>query len=179
MPNGPPSRMRHPGLKAVVLAAVVILVLALFSYGILNDTRRVSGTSMLPTLETGDLVVIEHVPASSIQVGDIIVYNPPCASEGFSVIHRVVNITSSGSFITKGDNNPGTDQAEGIADGPVNPSCVQGVVVFVVPYIERLASLPYGVNYALAILIVLIVVVSELRPREENAKKEPEIQQAI
>jgi signal peptidase I len=120
---------------------------------------------MLPTLEPGDLVVIQGVPISDVHVGDIIVYDPPCSNTGASIIHRVVEIENESTgegLITKGDNNPGTDLDEGIARSPINQSCLVGKVVLVVPYIERLASLPYGLNYALAFLIVVAVLFYEL-----------------
>ncbi len=170
--------MRRPGAKAIVFAVIVILVLSLLAYGILNDSRRVAGTSMLPTLEQGDLVVIQSVPSNAISIGDIIVYNPPCATSDFSVIHRVVAFSGNG-FITKGDNNGATDQSSGIANGPVTANCIAGKVVFVIPYVERLASLPYGANYALAALIIIFVIASELRSSGDGAPKSPSVPPAV
>jgi signal peptidase I len=116
--------------------------------------------------------VLQQVPLNSISVGNIIVYRPPCAATGFSVIHRVVGI-SQGGFITKGDNNGITDQAAGIASGPVTSACIEGKVVFVIPYIERLADLPYGINYVIAALIIVGVLYGELRGgREEGESPE-------
>jgi len=132
--------------------------------------RKVSGTSMYPTLEEGDMVVVVSVPYSSIKVGDIIVYDPPCSNTGNSVIHRVVDI-GPGGLTTKGDNNPLTDPAEHIATGPVTSACVEGKVVFVVPYLEKLAFLPYGTNYIFAAAVILILVISEfysLRRKDET-----------
>jgi len=107
------------------------------------------------------MVVVLNVPYSSIKVGDIIVYDPPCSATGNSVIHRVVALNSSG-LTTKGDNNLATDQAAGIAVGPITPACVEGEVVFVVPYLEKLAFLPYGANYALAAVVLALLILSEL-----------------
>jgi signal peptidase I len=134
-----------------------ILFLIVFAFLELTYTRRVDGTSMLPTLEEGDLVVIQNVPFSNLQVGDIIVYNPPCSATGSSVIHRIIE-PSGGGFITKGDNNPGSDPSEGISRGAITADCFVGKVVFVVPYIERIASLPYGTNYIIAALILIAII---------------------
>ena len=38
--------------------------------------------SMRPTLEIGDLVLVEAVPYTSIHVGDVIVFQPPIPGEG-------------------------------------------------------------------------------------------------
>ena len=151
------------------------LIVGSFAYFTLVYARKVTGTSMYPTLEEGDMVVVSNVPYSSLKVGDIIVYDPPCSNTGNSVIHRIVGINSSG-LITKGDNNQATDQIERIASGPVTASCVEGEVVFVVPYFEKLAFLPYDANYVLAAVIIIVLVVSELysfRKKEEPLAATP------
>jgi signal peptidase I len=170
--------MNPPGRKTFIFLVGFVIFLVVFAFALMTYTRRVEEHSMLPTLEQGDLVVIENVPASSIRAGDIIVYGGSCSrfldtnGAPISVIHRVVNVTSSG-FITKGDNNPYTDQAAGIATGPITQSCIEGKVVFVVPYIELLASLPYGLNYVLAVVIILAVILYEIGgEKEEPSAKE-------
>ena len=153
---------------AIVLA--LVLVLAGSAFTIYSYTRKVTGVSMLPTLEEGDLVVVLPAQLNQITLGDIIVYGPPCSSFGESVIHRVVAETGSG-LTTKGDNNPAPDQTVGIANRQITQSCLEGKVVFVIPYLERLSELPYGINYVIAALIVLFVIYTELsswRPRKDE-----------
>ncbi len=167
--------MRLPGKKSTVLLVGIVIFLVVFAFVLLTYTRRVDGTSMLPTLEGGDLVVIQSVSISDVHVGDIIVYGPPCSNTGASVIHRVITI-QNGYPITKGDNNPDTDIRELIASSPIYQSCLVGKVVFVVPYIERLASLPDHLNYVLAFILVLAVVAYELwagGDRDEKSPREP------
>lgn len=159
----------RPIFKALAYVLVLGLLVGSFAYVTLEYARKVTGTSMYPTLEQGDMVVVLSVPYSSIKVGDIIVYDPPCSATGNSVIHRVVAINSSG-FTTKGDNNYATDQAAGIAISPITPACLEGKVVFVVPYLEKLAFLPYGANYALAAVVLALLILSELYSgRKEDA----------
>lgn len=162
--------------RYVVYTVVAVVLIAGFAFLTYSDTRRVSGISMLPTLETGDLVVIQNVSVSSLKVGDIIVYGPPCSISGESVIHRVVGISSAG-LTTKGDNNPYTDQSGGIASQPIVQKCLVGQVVFVIPYLERLSTLPYGLNYVLAALILIVVVASEFygggQKQEEQGQPAP------
>jgi signal peptidase I len=157
--------MRLAGRRTVLYGAAFVLFLIVFAYLLLTYTRRVEGTSMYPTLEGGDLVVIQPVSMNDVHIGDIVVYTPPCSDEHFSVIHRVVSGTPDGGFITQGDNNPLPDQDSGIALTPIQQDCLAGKVVFVVPYVETLASLPYGVNYILAFLIFLVIIASEFRRR--------------
>jgi len=165
--------------RTVAFLAAFVIFLAVFAFALVTYTRRVDGTSMLPTFVEGDLVVIDNVPASSIHVGDIIVYTAPCSAvfaDGLPapVIHRIVAVDANGDFTTKGDNNPYTDQAAGIARSQITPDCIEGKVVFAVPYIERIASLPDGLNYVIAALIVILVLGYELLGGKGKAGKEPE-----
>jgi len=162
-----PSRSTY-----IYVAAFALLLF--WAYFVQADTRRVDGYSMLPTLEGGDLVVIQNVPLSQIQLHDIIVYNGLCSVSGQSVIHRVIDITSSG-LITKGDNNPDSDQyLHEIANGPITQACLEGKVVFVIPYVELLAyeidqyNLPQWFNYIPSIIILVIVMLSIIGDEEEE-----------
>lgn len=68
----------------------------------------VSGNSMFPTLEQGDLVLVGH--ATQYEPGDVVAYRVPegQAAEGYIVIHRVVTRTQDG-LVTRGDNATGPD----------------------------------------------------------------------
>ena len=160
--------------RTTVIYVAAFAVLLFWAYFVQADTRRVDGTSMLPTLEGGDLVVIQNVPIKDIRVGDIIVYNGLCSSSGLSVVHRVIQNTSGG-LITKGDNNPEPDQYNGqIARTPITQQCLEGKVVFVIPYVELLAyyvdyyGLPQWVNYFPSVLILLVVFFSVLESDEDK-----------
>ncbi len=153
--------------RGTLVYVVLFALLISWAYFVQADTRRVDGHSMLPTLEGGDLVVIQNVPFSDIHVGDIIVYSGVCSTGGESVVHRVVQITSSG-LITKGDNNNGPDQTLHIATSPITAQCIEGKVVYVIPYVELLAyyideyGLPQWVNYLPSLVILMIVIISVL-----------------
>ena len=162
----------RPLFTTLAYVLVLGLLVGSFAYFTLVYARKVTGSSMYPTLEEGDMVVVSSVPYSSLSVGDIIVYDPPCSATGNSVIHRIVGIVANG-LLTKGDNNFATDQAAGIATGPVTASCVEGEVVFVVPYFEKLAFLPYDANYVLAAVIIVLLFLSELYASRKN--KEPPV----
>ena len=131
--------------------------------------------SMVPTLQVGDLVIAERVPFSSIHVGQVIIYQQPTSSGtcpnqfGLTIVHRVVNVTSSG-LITQGDDrvtNPHPD--EPFEWPPITSECVKGVVVLAVPYLGLVSMLvPYPWNYVLVGLILIFVFLSELRPSREG-----------
>ena len=165
--------------RGTVLYVIALALLLSWAYFVQADTRRVDGVSMLPTLEGGDLVVIQGVPVSDVHVGDVIVYNNLCSSQGESVVHRVVNITGGG-LITKGDNNPRNDIISNIAVSPIYQRCLEGKVVFVIPYVEILAyyidqnGLPQWLNYLPSILILIIVIASLLGEEKEEDRDKME-----
>jgi len=108
--------MTKSGVARVVLVRILqysgLLALAfvLFpsQWGGFFQTTVVSGTSMLPTYESHDIVIA--FKTSSYTVGDVIVYHPEeLDCERCNVVHRVVKIESDGTFRTKGDNNPNID----------------------------------------------------------------------
>lgn len=69
----------------------------------------VDGVSMTPTMNSGDLAVVER--KVSYHVGDIIAYRIPAGRPGAgdNVIHRIVGGNGTTGFITKGDHNPRSD----------------------------------------------------------------------
>ncbi len=160
--------------RGTIIYVAALAILIFWAYFVQADTRRVDGHSMLPTLEGGDLVVIQGVSINDVQKGDIIVYNGQCSSLGESVIHRVIDITNQG-LITKGDNNPEPDQYQNqIANGPITQRCLEGKVVFVIPYVELLAyyidanQLPQWFNYVPSLIILIIVIASLFIEKEEK-----------
>ncbi len=107
---------RYTGV--VALAAIIVLVVIGVMRAVLASSSPlvvVEGNSMIPTLYNGDLVLIQKPAPSELHRGDIIVYRSPVT--GRLVIHRVVKINvehGSYFYITKGDNNPVDDVAQGL-----------------------------------------------------------------
>ncbi len=110
-------------LAGVVIAAVAVSVVSVLvlraTLNVKTPLVIVEGNSMIPTLYSGDLVLIHRPPPAEIKIGDIVVYLSPM--EHRLVIHRVVKIIKivNGStveyyYITKGDNNLVNDVAQGL-----------------------------------------------------------------
>lgn len=120
----------------------------------------VVGGSMSPTLEMGDLVIVQGVPASNIQVGDIIVFDSP---QGIRTIHRVTKIQTlpNGTiqFETAGDANP--TKKDWIPEQNVH-----GRVLYRIPYIGWLALDP-----TIPIIIVIIIIIIILLWPEKHRKR--------
>ena len=69
----------------------------------------VRGSSMLPTYEHGDLVVVQS--AAGYKVGEVVAYRVPAGEvgEGRVVIHRIVAGDATSGFTLQGDNNSAPD----------------------------------------------------------------------
>lgn len=102
----------------------------------------VSSPSMCPptncVLPVGALIVIKGQDPSTVQIGSIIVFRPYDWNTNYLVVHRVVDIYSSGScgqieFRTKGDANPGPDSWPDCTDGGITGSRIVGIYQGTIP----------------------------------------------
>ncbi len=136
--------------------AVVGVVAISFVYGLpqvlgtAHPILAIATGSMVPTLERGTLVVVEHVAPAAITVGTIIAFSVACLPS--PTVHRVIQIVSGGPnwvFQTKGDANHAKDPCT------VPYSAVEGAVVGIVPYVGFLILDPL---FAASLVILLIVI---------------------
>ena len=78
------------------------------------------GSSMFPTLKTGDILRVVSYKDRDIRVGDVVVFNSPCGN--IPIVHRVVFFDNK-RVKTKGDNKITVD------DGILQPNDIIGRVV--------------------------------------------------
>lgn len=109
---------------AYLIIVVMILSLPVTLKGVLNTDvplAVVKSTSMVPTLNIGDIVVISGVNPKELKPGDVIIYDKrinvrdlskapyhKVESIGYIIIHRVERVYSINGevyLVTKGDNN--------------------------------------------------------------------------
>lgn len=102
-------------------AAIIVIVLVIiwgtgFGLQVYLGTPApllaVESGSMEPVLYRGDLVVVRAVEPTTLQVGDIIIYESTWTASDVPIVHRIVDIQDVGGelrFFTKGDNNSGLD----------------------------------------------------------------------
>jgi signal peptidase I len=103
--------LRHIGLLLTIAAiAAWFVVLRPTALGGPASYIFVSGESMEPTLETGDLVVLQH--ADDYAVGDVIAFEIPEGSPGAGalVIHRIIGGSADAGFVMQGDNKRAPDE---------------------------------------------------------------------
>ncbi|WP_194840463.1 signal peptidase I [Hyperthermus butylicus] len=141
------------GVLAVAAILVVYGLKLTLSYALNVSTPFVvvEGSSMLPSLYTGDIVIIHKPSPDKIKIGDIIVYR---SLRGNLVIHRVVEVTTAPyckpvCYITKGDNNLHPDNMIGLEPPKgVSYSEIIGVVITVhVGLGESKAKVPVRIPY--------------------------------
>lgn len=123
------ARSMRSGLgssKAWILVAVIAVSLLWFNTGLFGvQPTLVSGMSMFPVMQAGDLAILRYVDAAKIEVGDIIRFK----QNNVFVLHRVWAIEGHPGalrFITRGD-------ANNVDDPPVLASSLSGRVIAVVP----------------------------------------------
>ncbi|MBT7429857.1 MAG: signal peptidase I [Ilumatobacter sp.] len=133
-----------------------------------GQTRAVvvSGHSMEPTYDLGDLVIVRERPTS--EIGDTVVFEVPDGEtgEGLLVIHRVVEVDDEGFFITQGDNRTTPDRWQLTEENIVG---------------QPLAHLPHGGKLFqflqqiwVIILLIGIVVVMVLWPSGDDDEHDGE-----
>ena len=117
--------------------------------------------SMVPTMPVGSLVFEKTVPASTVEVGDVITFNDPYVP-GRVVTHRIIRIAKTDhglAYRTKGDANPARDPWTIALPDKV------GKVSFSVPYLGYMLvySRTQEVRTALIILASLALLGGILR----------------
>lgn len=125
------SLLAHLALVLVTLLAAAYILPSLLGY----ERYVITGGSMAGTYDKGSIVFERPVPASELEVGDVITYLPPADSGvAMLVTHRVtkIGVDDAGRRVlrTQGDANPDPD--------PWRFSLVedeQPVVEFSVPYV--------------------------------------------
>lgn len=94
----------------------------------------VRGDSMLPTYQTGDLVILRA--RSTYGAGEIVAYRVPAGElgAGHVVIHRIIGGDASSGFELQGDHNPAPDPWR------PRPTDVAGAAWLVVPGAGRILA---------------------------------------
>ncbi|WP_354510876.1 signal peptidase I [Oerskovia enterophila] len=116
------KRIGDAFLTIAAVAGVLGLLLFLgIQTGRLQTMVVISG-SMVPTYEVGDAIVARRVPASNLEVGDVV---SVFTRDGVLVTHRVVAIEGGPgderTLTLRGDNNPVDDPEQYVVDDALVP----------------------------------------------------------
>ncbi|MEM2971773.1 MAG: signal peptidase I [Candidatus Bathyarchaeia archaeon] len=134
-----------------------------FALGAEYPALAVASESMLPTLNVGDLIIVQGVDPEQINAkpitGDIIVFKK---SNNDLVVHRAISWDGY-SFTTKGDNNPSPDTEK------VDKNAVVGRVIGKIPYVGNLALIMHTTEnmYLFVIILIILMAIIIIFPFEE------------
>jgi signal peptidase I len=175
---------RNEYFQTGVSVALVVIIVFGFWFGIqaaLNTpypALAVASGSMLPTLNVGDLIIVQGTPPQQINAqymtGDIIVFRSPSRPEEL-IVHRAVRMELRDGvywFYTHGDNNPSGEET-------FSQDYYIGKVVGRIPYVGNFSLFTHsmGNSYLLVVLIIIIAVIilmfpftsgNENKPKEER-----------
>ena len=158
-----------------------------------NPLVVVTSESMVPTIEIGDLLIIQGKDPADIENGTIILYDSrnlwPNRYVEEPIVHRIVdkylnNTDGKYYFITQGDNNGDTDPPDGAfgSEIPVPEERVIGIVKTIIPKIGLIkiwmdntpgisTIILVGLSIALLISIVWDLVHPEDDKKEDKDKE--------
>jgi len=162
----PATRRRIGWVVLSVLVAAWALLLRPTALGGPATYVVVSGTSMQPTLWTGDLVVLRA--AERYDVGDVVTYPVPEGSPGAGdlVIHRITGGDPDTGFTTRGDNRDRVD------DWTPTAAQVRGREWLVVPHVgtalRSVGRPPVLAALAGGIAVVVVLLGGEKGRRDDD-----------
>ncbi len=130
-----PAALTLLGLGSVCARAYLTIVGGLLFWTLVPMLFGLSSVivrtgSMQPAVRPGDVLVIQHVPTSSIRPGQVILTVNP-ARPGQLLSHRVAKVNPDGEFVTRGDANETADST------PVAPGLVKGLARLRIPFIGQ------------------------------------------
>lgn len=149
----------------LVLAALAVALGCVMTWAFPVNRYRIETGSMTPTMPVGS-VVFTH-PESSYSPGQVITFH---ANNGEIVTHRLIGITDSGEFITKGDANPTRDYWH----NPVTKSDVMGAVIIIMAPITAPTFWISFRGIGIAICVIAIVALLSWKIDEEEPQKSPD-----
>ncbi len=178
--EGKDSFYRRLALLLIAILAIYLITIASFQivFGTQTPFMVVISNSMYPTLKINDIIVVKNIQPDEIKVGDIIVFRSPLNPD-IPIVHRVVDIGMTGGrkfFITKGDNNPTRDP------WTVTPDMIIGKVIYVIPqigFIPKILNSNPTLKFALAILVITIIIVNEYVDYKKKRLEETAIQDDV
>lgn len=196
--------LKNSYVQTAILGIILLGGVFAFMFGLKATLRTeypllaVASGSMIPTLQVGDLIVVQGVSdANEINAapkpnGTMIVFHRPSYPRGggllFStgdelIVHRAiakVEINGTWYFRTKGDNNYSPDPWTGpdTSEGMISSNLLVGRVVAVVPWVGNVPLFmrtPSGMLLIvlLFILILLIEYVPVLWRKQGQDQKSP------
>lgn len=139
-------------ILSIIIAMFLVMAICMYNAKKNGDTPYFmnmtafvnTGTSMLPVIHEGDLVVVKR--QDTYENNDIISYT---TSEGLTVTHRIIE-NSGGVYKTKGDNNTFIDGEN------ISIHNVYGKMIFCIPGIGK--TIIYLMGHKMAVIVILLAL---------------------
>lgn len=156
------NRIKNVILGIVIVFLVVVLLMSLYARTTGNmpslfgfSLLRVSTGSMVPELEVGEVVLMQHCDGATVQKDDIVSYNgTEGVMAGKLVTHRVekapYEIDGETYLVTRGD-------ANNTSDPPIKASQVEGKMVSKLGFLRAMFDF-FATPLGLLTLIGLIIL---------------------
>lgn len=177
--------LKNEYFEAIATFAIIFMVIFGFYLGLQiilgteNFALAVASGSMLPTLNIGDLIIVQRIDPTQIRAdrlaGDILVFkNPWNPSE--LIVHRAIKIEKKGNYFlitTLGDNCGGS----GDQFSPWNSSLLIGRVIGRIPYLGALSliirsnRLLYNLFIAVLAILVAALIFTTIFEAKRDSKK--------
>jgi signal peptidase I len=167
-------KSRNLSIALYGLLAAIIVGLALTVHFLGISAYVITGASMTGEISKGSVAIDRRVPVSSLQVGDVITFQPP--GHLGNVTHRIVALEKDADgnpvFRTKGDFNDSVDPWRFTLDRQS-----QAKYAFHIPYVGyALAVFTFRpVRTALLVIVALLILgvtISWLRKTPEDDDEE-------
>jgi signal peptidase len=186
--------------KEAIIAFIMIIVAVGGTFGFLgilkltlktdNPLVVVTSESMVPTIEIGDLLVIQWIEPDEIENGTIILYDSrnlwPNRYVEEPIVHRIVSkyfndTDNNWYFITKGDNNGDTDPPDGLfgSEIAVPQDRVIGIVKTIIPkigkvkiWMDNTPGLSTIILVGLSIALLISIIWDLMHPEKDKEKEE-------
>lgn len=164
--------------KSLIFLIIVLGFIVTFWFGLRIGLKTeypllaVASGSMIPTLNVGDLIVVQggieiDDLVAEDNTGDVIVFHKPTNPDEL-IVHRAVDRVSDG-LITKGDHNSGPDPWR-VYDGNL-----VGKVVWTIPFLGHIplfVHTPTGMLIVVLLIVILILLEFVIPSTQRQAKED-------
>jgi len=155
--------MNIPGGSTIIyiIAGILIAFFINTGLGLILSTPMpivaVESESMVPTLNVGDILILQGTAKDELNISDIIVF---LRRDVIStpIVHRLIKINNDETFQTKGDAN----KAQHSWEKNIIYEQIQGKVIFIIPYLGlikiKLVEILFPIFPNTVIIISLIII---------------------
>ncbi len=144
------SKGKQIGIFIVVLVFLIVLMNVLVHFVSPVKPVRFVSWSMEPAYHYGDVLFYQRVPKGNYKVGDVIIYDAEASTAEEQIVVRIIEENDDGTFIVKGDANPGT--LEHLDQNNLRKEQIIGKVLFGMQW-----YIYYPVLYLILIIVALLI----------------------